>query len=429
MYTFILMLRDYINNHNMHWFLVFFLFVLIRWLIVFCVSIRYRKYEKVSDEEASLFLSSVLIPVADESIEIFEKVLSKILKQEPNELIVIANGPYPKELISLCHEMEENGRKKGNRTNMKTIYTATPGKRNAIRLGLEHVDPKSEICILVDSDTFWTRGTLVELMKPFAQDEKVGGVTTRQKIFNSKRCLVMMIANLLEEIRAEGTMKAMSVTGKVGCLPGRTIAFRTPILKKVIQEFMTETFLGIHNEVSDDRSLTNLTLKLGYKTVMQDSSVVYTKAPDTWRTFIKQQLRWSAGSQYNNLKMTPWMFRNAPFMAFVYWTDMVMPILLVSVYLNIIVCAGLKYGGWDVGGIAYTEPGWVILIFIILSCILGFGVRHIRVFLQLPWYYTLMIPILVFVLSFLMAYIRIVGLMRCADGTKWGTRAIFDEES
>lgn len=74
-----------------------------------------------------------------------------------------------------------------------------------------------------------------------------------------------MFANLLEEIRAEGTMKAMSVTGKVGCLPGRTIAFRTEILRECIHEFMNETFMGFHKEVSDDRSLTNLTLKKAIK--------------------------------------------------------------------------------------------------------------------------------------------------------------------
>jgi hypothetical protein len=38
-----------------------------------------------------------------------------------------------------------------------------------------------------------------------------------------------------------------------------------------------------------------------------------------------------------------------------------------------------------------------------------------------------MIPLLVLVLSFLMTYIRIFGLMRCADGTAWGTRVLSAE--
>lgn len=427
MYTFLLMVKDYFGHHNMHWFMLFFLFVLIRWLIVFLVSLKYKKYEGVSDAEARKVFSSVLIPVVDEPVDTFKTVLTSILKQKPDELIVIANGPYPTELMKLCQELEEKCRTDGHPTKMLTLYTPTPGKRNAIQLGLQHTDPESDICVLVDSDTIWTQNTLPELIKPFLQDQQIGGVTTRQKILNPTRSLVTMVASILEEIRAEGTMKAMSVTKKVGCLPGRTIAFRTFIMRRVIQEFMTEVFMGIHNEVSDDRSLTNLTLKLGYRTVLQDSSVVYTDAPVKWNAFIKQQMRWASGSQYNNLKMTPWMCRHAPLMAFIYWSDMLMPILLVSVYLNMTVCYVLKRLGLPVGSIEYTGSIWMILVFVFLGCMLGFGVRHIRVFLKLPWYYILMIPLLVMVLSFLMAYIRIFGLMRCADGTAWGTRVLSAE--
>ncbi len=55
---------------------------------------------------------------------------------------------------------------------------------------MEHIDPQSEICILVDSDTIWAENTLLELMKSFAADERIGGVTTRQKIFHENRSLV-----------------------------------------------------------------------------------------------------------------------------------------------------------------------------------------------------------------------------------------------
>ena len=428
MYHFILLLKDYIVNHNMHWFLVFFFFVLIRWLIVFCISLGYKKYDKVTDEEARSVFSSVLIPVVDEPVDVFRNVLNKILRQTPNELIVVVNGPYPKELMKLCQKVKKKRSKEKHPTEIQILYTPKPGKRNAIRLGLEKVSSKSEVCVLVDSDTFWTEHTLIELMKPFVQDEQIGGVTTRQKIYKPDGNFVSMFASILEETRAEGTMKAMSVTGKVGCLPGRTIAFRTSILRKVLHEFMTEVFMGIHNEVSDDRSLTNLTLKLGYKTVMQDSAVVYTMAPTKWRMFIKQQLRWSAGSQYNNLKMTSWMMGHAPLMAFIYWADMLMPILLVSVYLNTIVCHILKYLGADIGNIIYEGPMWLMPVFAVLGCYLGFGIRHIRAFRNLPGFYFLLIPVLVLILSFLMAYIRIAGLMRCADGTGWGTRVLEEED-
>ena len=98
-------------------------------------------------------------------------------------------------------------------------------------------------------------------------------------------------------MRSQYSLPAMSVLGTVGCLPGRTIAFRTGILRRVMHDFLSERFLGFVLEVSDDRTLTNLTLKAGYKTVYQSTSLVYTDAPMGLRKLIRQQLRWARGSQ------------------------------------------------------------------------------------------------------------------------------------
>ena len=146
----------------------------------------------------------------------------KIARQNPSEIIVVINGPKNEGLENLCVDFNRN--LPIGFTPVQHYYTPVAGKRNGIRVAMEHINPNSDITVLVDSDTVWTEDTLSELLKPFACDQKIGGVTTRQKILDPDRKLVTMFANLLEEIRAEGTMKAMSVTGKVGCLPGRTIA-------------------------------------------------------------------------------------------------------------------------------------------------------------------------------------------------------------
>jgi hyaluronan synthase len=368
------------------------------------------------------FFTSVLIPVVDEPLDLFKNVLLNIARQSPSEIIVVINGPKNEPLEDCCFDIQRKLR--GTNTVFKYYYTPIAGKRNAIKVAMEHVNYRSDIAVLVDSDTIWTENTLVELLKPFACDENIGGVTTRQKILQPERKLVTMFANLLEEIRAEGTMKAMSVTGKVGCLPGRTIAFRTKILRDVMHEFMHETFMGFHKEVSDDRSLTNLTLKKGYKTVMQDTSVIYTDAPLEWKKFIRQQLRWAEGSQYNNLRMTPWMWNNAKLMFFIYWSDMIMPMLLISVYANMFICKALNMAGYYIPTINYTQSWWVILLFIFIGCILSFGSRNLKVMSNLKWYYTLMIPLFITILTIIMVPVRLLGLMRCSDDMGWGTRVL-----
>ncbi len=403
----------------------FFAFIFIRWGIVFFHAIRYKPYE-YEDKKISYF-TSVLIPVVDEPLDLFFSVLMKIARQNPSEIIVFINGPKNEGLESLCVDFNEN--LPTCFTPVQYYYTPVAGKRNAIRVAMEHINPNSDITVLVDSDTVWTEDTLSELLKPFACDQKIGGVTTRQKILDPDRKFVTMFANLLEEIRAEGTMKAMSVTGKVGCLPGRTIAFRTQILTDVMYDFMNETFMGFHKEVSDDRSLTNLTLRKGYKTVMQDTSVIYTDAPTEWKKFIRQQLRWSEGSQYNNLRMTPWMLKNAKLMCFIYWSDMIMPMMLVSVYANTIICKVLNMLGCAIPTLAYTAPWWQIILFIFLGCIISFGSRNIKVMRSVKWYYTLLFPVFILVLTVVMVPVRLLGLMRCSDDMGWGTRKLEEDNA
>lgn len=418
MYTFHLMCRDFLENSNIHFFVLFFIFIFIRWVIIWSKAIKYSIYQ-CKDSDVNLF-TSVIIPVVDEPVDLFKEVLTRISVQRPSEILVVINGPRNQDLEELCESFNDN--LGNNMIPIHTFYTPIAGKRNAIKLAVEKISPKSDVSILVDSDTLWTERALIELIKPFVVSDKIGGVTTRQKILSPERTLVTMFANLLEEIRAEGSMKAMSVTGKVGCLPGRTIAFRSFILKEVMDEFMTEVFMGVHKEVSDDRSLTNLTLKKGFKTVMQDSSVVYTDAPIRWKKFIRQQLRWAEGSQYNNLKMFTWMLRHARLMLFIYLTDMLMPVALVAIYVNIIINKTLFLLGWPIAELGYSDKWWIILFFIILGAMLSFGARNIKVLLNLKWYYFLLSPLFVFILTIIMTPIRIIGLMRCSDNMGWGTR-------
>ena len=86
--------------------------------------------------------------------------------------------------------------------------------------------------------------------------------------------------------------------------------------------------------MSDDRALTNYTLKAGYRTVYQSTSLVYTDAPTALPKLVRQQFRWARGSQYNSLRMLPWMVRRAPVLALLYLSDIVTPFLLLGAFLS-----------------------------------------------------------------------------------------------
>jgi len=403
LYAFIVDLFNLLHTGRIRFFLVFFFVIWLRWLIVTIVSLKYKPFTNYFDTSVS-----VIIPVADEEPDLFQEVIDKIIKQKPEQLIVVANGIYSKEIRAICNDYPS----------INYRWTKKPGKRNAIRLGMKHAS--GDIIVLVDSDTVWSNDTLKELKKPFA-DSGIGGVTTRQKIINPTLNLRHRLCDWLEEIRFHGTMQAMSVNGKVGCLPGRTIAFRREIIESNMNEFMKEKFLGIHKEVSDDRSLTNITLKTGYKTVLQSSSVVYTVAPDSWRKYLRQQLRWSEGSQYNNIKMSGWMLKNAKLMFFIYWIDTIIPFLLWGLILS-----------FAINYLFFPEHLHQEILFnmhspIMLLTLSSIGAYFSYSLRQIPAIsertsHLIYIPFYILFLSLIMAPIRIFGFAKLADNLAWGTR-------
>ena len=409
MFVFLLQVRHTLEDGGrIYLFAVFSTIVWLIWIVKVVLSRRYRPWTAPHATTAS-----VVIPVVDEPVELFHEVLARIVEQDPHETIVVINGPAYPALEQVCQQFPS----------VAWAWTPIAGKRNAVRVGTEMAT--GEIVVLVDSDTVWTEGTLAELVKPFA-DQRIGGVTTRQRILDYRRNLITRWADWLENSRALYSMPAQSVLGQVGCLPGRTIAFRREILIRAMPEFLGGRFLGVFLEVSDDRTLTNLTLREGYRTVYQSTSLVYTDAPLRWRTLFKQQLRWSRGSQYNTLRMLPWMISHAPLLAVFFLIDIILPFLLLGVLIGwayrYVTGTGINFYAafLDTYGLG-SGVIRVALLMVVLSA-LSMGVRQLRHLAERPMDIFWM-PVFVLVSSLFLMPIRLIGFFRLGHAGGWGTRA------
>lgn len=408
MLAFLLELHNYWVGGAFYPFAAFMLLVWIIWFVRLALLRRYHPWRRSWHGG-----TAVLIPVVNEPAELFREVLARITEQGPTEVLVVINGPRNEVLEELCDE-----------AGVRRLWTATPGKRNALRIGLENTS--SEITVLVDSDTLWTEGTLAELVKPFRHPQ-VGGVTTRQRILDPGRSVLTRWADWLESVRCEYSLPAMSVLGTVGCLPGRTIAFRRQILLDCLDRFLTERFLGTLLEVSDDRTLTNYTLKAGYKAVYQSTSLVYTDAPTQLRKLVKQQYRWARGSQYNTLRMMPWMIREARFLAVFYAIDILVPFVLLGTFTSWVSAFALHRLRPEVYGQLPLplDPARSIPLVIGLAALMSLvsvSVRFGRHFAYRPSD-MLFLPVFMVINTFILLPVRLIGFFRCAHDASWGTRA------
>jgi hyaluronan synthase len=410
MFIFILQIRHMLDEQaELYLFTIFSALVWALWMLKVVLSRRYRPWTAEHHES-----TSVIVPVVDEPLDLFRDVLARVTEQQPDEVIVVINGKPNPGLEAVCEEFAPL---------VRWVHTPIPGKRNAVMIGTEM--SRYDVTVLLDSDTVWTPGTLPELLKPFA-DPAVGGVTTRQRILEPTRSWITRWADWLENSRSLYSMPAQSVLGQVGCLPGRTIAFRRHILMQVMDDFMTQRFMGVFLEVSDDRTLTNLTLKQGYRTVYQHTSLVYTDAPLEVKKLFKQQLRWARGSQYNTLRMLPWMLGHAPILAVFFLTDILLPFLLVGTI------AGWVYRAVSGTGVNLyqamletygAQAGWFwVIALMVTSSVLSMAIRQIRHLQEVPSDF-FRLPVFIIVSTFFLMPVRLLGFLRMAHASGWGTRA------
>ncbi|WP_329314563.1 glycosyltransferase family 2 protein [Streptomyces sp. NBC_01262] len=407
MLAFLLELRELRLHGVVYPFAVFMALIWVLWVIKVVLTRRYKPWKR--SYEAT---TSVIIPVVDEPEDLFREVVGRIIEQRPTEIIVVINGRRNEALERICDDLRVGWH-----------WTAIPGKRNALKVGLE--SSTGEIAVLVDSDTIWTENTLSELLKPF-RDSDVGGVTTRQRILQPSRTVLTRWADWLESVRCQYSMPAMSVLGTVGCLPGRTIAFRSHILFDCMDAFLSEKFLGVFLEVSDDRTLTNYTLKAGYRTVYQSTSLVYTDAPLELRKLAKQQFRWARGSQYNTLRMMPWMLRHAKMLALFYAADVAVPFVLLGTFASWVVAAFHRGRPGIYQDLPLpSDPAKSLVMLVALAALMSLVsimIRFGRHFAYRPQD-LLFLPTFMVINTLLLLPVRLLGFFRCAHNASWGTRA------
>jgi hyaluronan synthase len=141
---------------------------------------------------------------------------------------------------------------------------------------------------------------------------------------------------------------------------------------------------------------------------------------------MKQQLRWSRGSQFNTLRMLPWMLRNARPLAFFFVSDIVMPFLLLSVVLawwvRLAIGNGenLYTGLLQLPGRAYTLPA--IVVTTVLLSTLSMALRQLKHIEDQPSDLLWMPLYIVFSTLFLMP-LRAYGFLRLGHIGSWGTRS------
>jgi cellulose synthase/poly-beta-1,6-N-acetylglucosamine synthase-like glycosyltransferase len=249
------------------------------WLIRKTMSLFYRP--TINDYRAT---TSVVVPSFREDPDILLDCLQTWLAQQPTEIIIVLD----------VQDTEARDRLIALRNpKIHVMMFAHEGKRSALGVGIKAA--RYDILVLTDSDTRWQPGLLAAVQMPFI-DPAVGGVGTRQNVYDPFSSIWRRVADWIIDTRYLDYVPATGRRGAVVCLSGRTAAYRREVVLPVLHNLEHEYFLNRRCVAGDDGRLTWLVLAQGYKTVHQDTARALSMFPASFKAMAKQRVRWSRNS-------------------------------------------------------------------------------------------------------------------------------------
>ncbi len=363
------------------------------WLVRRVPAVLYRPYPEGHSEPIT-----VVTPVYQEDPEIFRAAVASWLANKGVQEVICVVDATDTTCIDIAQQLSET-------SSVTLIVTDVPGKRDALRKGWEAA--KTEIVALVDSDTIWADDVAARVVEPFV-DPEVGGVGTRQNVLNPET-LWQRINDFYLDSRYLDEVAGQTQWGQaVSCLSGRTAVYRRSLLLEISADFMSETFMGVPCNSGEDKRLTMLTLRKGYKTWMQQNARVWSTFPRGMRTFFRQRLRWARNTWRSDLRALRegWVFRHK-WLAFSMLDKAVSSFTLLVAPVFMIV--------------ALTTRHFAIAGFLALWWLISRGIKYLPHLQRRPLD-TLLLPAFILV-TFVVAALKIVALLSIRR-QRWLTRDV-----
>ncbi|KAG1144465.1 hypothetical protein G6F37_008814 [Rhizopus arrhizus] len=202
-------------------------------------------------------------------------------------------------------------------TNTQAVCYLQPhcGKRHAMYTAFRVLMAAGcEAVMSTDSDTRFDPYAMIEMEKALHWFPKIGAAAGDVRIWNSTDNLLSFMSSLRYWMAFNIERAAQSFNRSVTCVSGPMGIYRTHVLREILDDWISQSFLGMECTYGDDRHLTNQTLLKGYKVVYTHLAYCETETPTAFLRWFKQQTRWSK-SFYRELfwnakslhKHSPWM--------------------------------------------------------------------------------------------------------------------------
>jgi len=251
---------------------------------------------------------SIVIPCYNEMPEDLEKcIVSACDNSYPHkEIIVVDDGSKNKESWATIERLQQ---KYGFK---KIKFDQNKGKREAMYAGFKAAT--GEIIVTMDSDSIIVSGeSISELVKPL-KDKSVGAVSGNIQVLNYKENVMSRMQWARYWLAFHIEKASQSPYDGVTCCSGPFSAYRREYLMQYLDEWINQNFLGIKCTYGDDRGLTTMMSRNGFKVQYAKYALCLTNVPSTISKFTKQQIRWKKSFIRENYYLSKFILNKNVFM-------------------------------------------------------------------------------------------------------------------
>lgn len=264
---------------------------------------RYRAIPGLDDDK--LPTCSVIVPAYNEGPQVFKTLESITASDFPKrkfQIIAVDDGSQDDTWYWIQKAKQDlNGR-------IITIkLPENQGKRHALNAGFKK--SSGDVIVTIDSDSIIEKNTIRNLVSPMITDRKVGAVAGNVRVLNKDKGFIPQMLDVVFVYSFDFVRSSQSMVNTVMCTPGALSAYKRSVVMRVLKEWLGQTFLGRAANIGEDRALTNLILREGFKVLFQKNAVVYTEVPVTYTNLCKMFLRWNRSNIREMFAMTRFIFK------------------------------------------------------------------------------------------------------------------------
>jgi len=360
-------------------------------------------FYRVAPEGGPLLSVAVVIPAYNEGISVRKTIDACFGQGYPDDMfqvICIDDGSTDDTWLHMLEARSHYG----DRLRCVSLVQ-NQGKRAAMAHGVRST--QSEIIVFVDSDSEPLPGGIQNIVRNFARP-KVGAVTGHTLARNADQNALTKMQASRYFLSFQLLKAAESVVGAVTCCSGSFSAYRREAVAPLLDTWEHQRFLGTECTYGDDRALTNMVIKAGWRSIYDAASVAKTDVPTEYGPFFRQQLRWKKSWLRESPLLLAHLWRSRPvafpFMLIATAVGLLSPIVLASSLVIAPVMTGM---------LPITYVAGVVLVAV------AYGFFHRTLSDDRRWIWA------IFGTVFYLAFSAQIfwALAKVRDG-KWGTRGV-----